>query len=130
MEALVDNGLAREIGVSNFPVALLHELLSDCRIPPAVNQVELHPYLQQEKLLRYCNKRGIHVQAYSPLGTTGYKEKHEPNVLADPILNDIATVSFKRLQKVPLKTYCLCSIYTISRVCVKRVNMLLIYSNI
>ena len=67
MEELIDKGLVRNIGVSNFPVALLHELLADCRIPPAVNQVELHPYLQQPRLVDYCKARNIKVQAYSPL---------------------------------------------------------------
>lgn len=91
MEQLVQKGLVREIGVSNFPVSLLHELLSEAKIKPAVNQVELHPYLQQSKLVRYCQSRGIGVQAYSPLGTPGYKEGNEPNVLEDPILQRIAS---------------------------------------
>ena len=91
MEDLVDMGLVRHIGVSNFPVMLLHELLSrDPRIPPAVNQCEAHPYLQQENLLHYCQKRGIHFQAYSPLGTPGYKETHEPALLQDPVLVELA----------------------------------------
>jgi alcohol dehydrogenase (NADP+) len=90
MENLVDEGLVREIGVSNFPVSLLHELMTRCRIPPTVNQVEAHPYLQQSKLLAYCKKRGIHFQAYSPLGSPGYKGKGEPTVLEDPVLQTIA----------------------------------------
>ena len=92
MEELVDEGYVRSIGVSNFPVSLLHELMTKSRIPPAVNQVELHPYLQQEKLLTYCRRRGVHVQAYSPLGTPGYKGPSEPSILNDdPILNEIAS---------------------------------------
>lgn len=90
MEDLVEEGLVRSIGVSNFPVSLLHELMTQSKIPPAVNQVELHPYLQQPKLLDYCNKRGVHLQAYSPLGTPGYKEDGEPDVLNDPVLVEIA----------------------------------------
>lgn len=91
MEDLVDKGFVREIGVSNFPVSLLHELLCTARIPPAVNQVELHPYLQQSNLLKYCQARGVSVQAYSPLGTPGYKELDEPNVLQDNVLRSIAS---------------------------------------
>jgi len=91
MEELVDKGLVRNIGVSNFPVALLHELLADCKIKPSVNQVEIHPYLQQRKLIDYCKARGVHVQAYSALGTAGYKEPGEPSVLDDPVLSDIAS---------------------------------------
>lgn len=90
MEDLVDKGLVRHIGVSNFPVSLLHELMTSCRVKPAVNQVEIHPYLQQTKLLNYCAARGVHVQAYSPLGTPGYKENDEPSILDDPVLKDMA----------------------------------------
>ena len=68
MEELVSEGLVKYIGVSNFPVSLLHELMTKCRIPPVVNQIELHPYLQQKRLLKYCEARGVHVQAYSPIG--------------------------------------------------------------
>lgn len=90
MENVLDKGLVRHIGVSNFPISLLHELMTKCRIKPAVNQVEVHPYLQQQKLLEYCRKRMVHVQAYSPLGTPGYKEGHEPKVLNDTILKSMA----------------------------------------
>lgn len=90
MEALVDKGLVKHIGVANFPAILLHDLLSYSRIPPAVNQVEIHPYNQQSKLLAYCKSRGVAIQAYSPLGTPGYKEKGEPDVLTDPVLKEIA----------------------------------------
>jgi len=91
MEEMVDKGLTRHIGVSNFPVALIHELLTGCRIKPAVNQVEVHPYMQQQKLIDYCSKRGIKVQAYSPLGTSGYKEANEPSVLSDEVLREMAS---------------------------------------
>ena len=90
MEALVEKGLVRYIGVSNFPVSLLHELMSKSKIQPVVNQVELHPYLQQPKLLDFCEKKGVALQAYSPLGTPGYKEQGEPSILDDPVLGDIA----------------------------------------
>ncbi|KAL3801142.1 hypothetical protein ACHAW5_011090 [Stephanodiscus triporus] len=90
MEGLVDDGLVRHIGVANFPVALLHDLLGYARIAPAVNQVELHPYNQQRRLVEYCHSRGVAVQAYSPLGTPGYRGADEPDVLSDPILAEIA----------------------------------------
>ena len=73
-----------------YNLMLLHDLLSRTTTPPSVIQIELHPYLQQTSLLRYCQRRKIHVQAYSPLGTPGYKELHEPNVLIDPTLQRIA----------------------------------------
>ena len=91
MEELVEEGLVKHIGVSNFPVSLLHELMAgNHKIKPVVNQVEMHPYLQQSRLLAYCKKRNVHVQAYSPLGTTGYKEADEPTLLDDPVLQRIA----------------------------------------
>ena len=72
MEAVVDAGLVRRIGVCNCGVALLRELLATARIPPAVLQVELHPLLAQEKLLRFCREEGIAVTAFSPLGAPSY----------------------------------------------------------
>ena len=90
MEKLVDDGLVKHIGVANFPAILLHDMLSYARIPPAVNQVEIHPYNQQTQLLEFCHSRNIVVQAYSPLGSPGYKESREPEVLSDPILKEIA----------------------------------------
>ena len=64
METLVDKGLVKHIGVANFPAILLHDLLSYSRIKPAVNQIEIHPYNQQSKLVSYCQARNITVQAY------------------------------------------------------------------
>lgn len=92
MQDLVKKGLVKHIGLSNVPVALLHELLGHKpEIPPAVNQVELHPYLSQVNLVQYCQHHGIHVQAYSPLGTPGYKEQDEPNLLQEAAVQTIAT---------------------------------------
>lgn len=54
MEALVEEGLVRNIGVCNFGTALLRDLVNSARIPPSVLQVEIHPYLTQKKLIRYC----------------------------------------------------------------------------
>lgn len=72
MEALVRDGLVRNIGVCNFNVALLRDLLAQAEIPPAVLQVELHPQLTQERLLRFCREQEIAVTAFSPLGAQSY----------------------------------------------------------
>lgn len=90
MQAVRELGLVRNIGVSNFPMMLLHELLSQARVPPVVNQCEAHPYLPNTKLRQYCRARGIEFQAYSPLGTPGYKDTPEPNLLEDPVIRRIA----------------------------------------
>jgi diketogulonate reductase-like aldo/keto reductase len=60
-------GKAKAIGVSNYTVRHLKQLMSTCRVKPAVNQVELHVFLQQPELLAFCEENGIVVQAYSPL---------------------------------------------------------------
>ncbi len=67
MEEISDSGKARTIGVSNYTIKHLERLLSNCRIRPVVNQVELHVFLQQPELLKYCAAEGIVVEAYSPL---------------------------------------------------------------
>lgn len=73
MEKLVKDGVARSIGVSNFTIPMLEKLLSECEIPPAVNQVELHPCLPQQDLLDYCKSKNIALTAFSPLGNPGYR---------------------------------------------------------
>lgn len=60
-------GKAKAIGVSNYTIRHLKQLLANCRIKPAVNQVELHVFLQQPELISFCEENGITVQAYSPL---------------------------------------------------------------
>lgn len=86
MERLVVKGKAKSIGVSNFNVRRLEELLVDCTTPPAVNQIEAHPYLQQRDLFEFCKSKNILVQAYSPLGnnTTG-----APRTVDDPEVHAI-----------------------------------------
>src|SRR5262249_493508 len=72
MEELVKSGLVRNIGVCNYNCALLRDLISYASLPPAVLQVELHPYLTQEKLIRYAQEKGIAVTGFSPLGALSY----------------------------------------------------------
>ena len=71
LEALVKKGKVRSIGVSNFSVLNLEKILPTATIVPAVNQLELHVYNPQHKLLEYCRSKGITPQAYSPLGSSG-----------------------------------------------------------
>jgi len=72
MEDVARAGLARRIGVCNYNCALLRDLLAYAVIPPAVLQVELHPFLAQEKLLRFCREQEIVVTGFSPLGASSY----------------------------------------------------------
>lgn len=82
MEELHEAGKAKSIGVSNYTIRHLKELLNECKIKPAVNQVELHVYLQQPELVEFCKKNDIVVEAYSPL-SHGYR-------IDDPVLTKIA----------------------------------------
>ena len=77
---LLREGKARAIGVSNYTVDDLKEILKDSDIVPAVDQVEFHPFLYQKHLLSFCGKNSIQLEAYSPL-TRGYRLNH-PTILA------------------------------------------------
>ncbi len=94
MEALLDAKLVRHVGVSNFSVENLRDLIQKTNIKPEMNQVELHPYLQQPRLLDFCKNNGIHLTAYSPLGSKDrpdrLKTEDEPILLEDEQINEIA----------------------------------------
>ena len=80
LQALQRKGKTRSIGVSNFTIAHLRELLAGSETVPAVNQVEFHPYLCQQDLLTFCRAKGIVIEAYSPL-THGDRLK-DPKLVA------------------------------------------------
>jgi diketogulonate reductase-like aldo/keto reductase len=81
MVNLLRSGKARAVGVSNYTIELLQEILQNSDVVvPAVNQVEFHPFLYQKHLLSFCEKNGIQLEAYSPL-TRGYK-LNDPTILA------------------------------------------------
>ena len=69
MEAAHAEGLTRHVGVSNFSAKKIKALLAHAKVKPEVNQIELHPFLQQRALVDYCTSQGIHVTGYSPLGS-------------------------------------------------------------
>jgi diketogulonate reductase-like aldo/keto reductase len=69
MERAQERGYARSIGVSNYGVSELDELLSVAEIPPVVNQVQFSPFKYRRKLLEACEERNVTLEAYSPLGT-------------------------------------------------------------
>jgi alcohol dehydrogenase (NADP+) len=94
MEKLVDQGLCRHIGVSNFSIPKLKGLLDTAKIKPEMNQIELHPYLQQWDMVEFCQQHDVHLTAYSPLGSADrpdfLKSENEPVVMADPTITQIA----------------------------------------
>lgn len=94
MEKMVQKGLCRFIGVCNFNITRLADLKSQAKIQPVMNQIELHPYLQQTKMLEYCKANGVLLTAYSPLGSgdrpEAMKKSNEPSLLTHPVVLDIA----------------------------------------
>ncbi|SNX81736.1 probable GCY1 - galactose-induced protein of aldo/keto reductase family [Melanopsichium pennsylvanicum] len=84
MEKLPATGKTKAIGVSNWSVPYLEKLLANAKIVPAANQVELHPFLPQHDLVKFCQGKGIMMQAYSPLGSSGGP------VLQDELVQSIA----------------------------------------
>ncbi|KAJ3727818.1 reductase AKOR2 [Lentinula raphanica] len=89
MEKIFEGKKAKAIGVSNFSIKNLEILLKSAKIVPAVNQVELHPYLAQNELKQYCKDKGIIIEAYTP---SGYSK-----VRSDPVIQNIA----KKLEATP-----------------------------
>ncbi|MCC5452907.1 aldo/keto reductase [Rheinheimera sp. UJ51] len=101
MENLVEQGLVKHIGVCNYNSALIHDLMTYAIIPPAVLQIESHPYNTQEKLIATCNAYGIKVTAFSPLGALSYLELDMAKQEDAVIHQDVVLAAAKRLQKTP-----------------------------
>ncbi|KAK3323195.1 NADP-dependent oxidoreductase domain-containing protein [Cercophora scortea] len=102
MERLVDAGLARSIGVSNWTIAGLQQLLQFARIKPVVNQIEIHPFFPNTELVDFCFKNGIMPTAYSPLGSQNQVPTTGETVRGDPTLNAVAKRSGHNLGQVLL----------------------------
>jgi diketogulonate reductase-like aldo/keto reductase len=81
MEALLSTGKTKAIGVSNYSKRYLEQLLPHATVVPAVNQIENHPALPQQEIVDLCKEKGIHIMAYSPLGSTG-----GPLFTAEPVV--------------------------------------------
>jgi len=81
MEKLLSTGKVKAIGVANYSKPYLEELLAEATVVPAVNQIENHPSLPQQEIVDFCKEKGIHITAYSPLGSTG-----GPLFKAEPVI--------------------------------------------
>jgi 2,5-diketo-D-gluconate reductase A len=95
LEEFYRDGRARSIGVSNFQVNHLNRLKDECEVTPAVNQIEVHPYLTQDPLRTYCGERQIAVEAWSPIA--------QGKVLSDPTIGAIAERHGKTPAQVVLR---------------------------
>lgn len=102
MEDCKKLGLAKGIGVSNFTPQMLEELLLVAKIPPALNQVEMSPIWQQKKLREFCEAKGIHITAYSPLGASGTKWG-DNRVVGCDVLEEIANAKGKTTAQIALR---------------------------
>lgn len=101
IEELVEKGLVKSIGVSNFTAMMIFDLLSYAKIRPANNQIEIHPLNSQTELVNYCQKEGITVTAYSPLG--GQPSLDSPHLFEEEIIKDIALKYKKSPAQIILK---------------------------
>ena len=107
MEQLVEAGIARQIGVCNYSASLLHDLMSYARIKPAMLQIESHPYLTQEAVLRTAQAYNIAVTAFSPLGSLSYVSLDmataNDSVLTEPVVMAAAKRSGASAAQVVLR---------------------------
>lgn len=105
MEGLVKSGKAKAIGIANFSRKEVERLLANATIKPAVHQMELHPWLQQEEFHKFHQEQGIHVTQYSPFGNQneiyGSREKHG-QLVNDKTLTEIGKKYGKTSNQVAL----------------------------
>jgi len=102
MEAIADAGKARAIGVSNFTIPRLEQLLSIARIPPTVNQIEIHPFLPNNEVVEWCKAHKILPAAYSPLGSQNQVPSTGETVRENAALNAVAKRTGHNLAQVLL----------------------------
>ncbi|TMV45414.1 aldo/keto reductase [Paenibacillus mesophilus] len=95
LEALYKAGRVKAIGVSNFQIHHLEDLMNDAEIKPMINQVEFHPFLTQKELLRYTKQQGIQLEAWSPL--------MQGQLLDNPVLKEIAVKHGKSIAQIILR---------------------------
>jgi diketogulonate reductase-like aldo/keto reductase len=104
LETLLSDGKVRAIGVSNFMVDHLAQLLARAEVVPAVNQIEVHPYFAQREVQAFGAEYGILTQAWSPIGgITFYRDGEHTSTLQDPVIVDIARAHGKSPAQVMLR---------------------------
>ncbi|KAF5580148.1 reductase [Fusarium pseudoanthophilum] len=102
MEEIYASGKARAIGVSNWTIEGLKKLLSFAKVKPAVNQIEIHPFLPNEELVKFCQENDILPAAYSPLGSQNQVPTTGEKVRTNETLNAVAERSGNTLAQVLL----------------------------
>jgi diketogulonate reductase-like aldo/keto reductase len=102
MEEIYRSGKAKAIGVSNWTISGLKKLLSFAEIKPMINQVEVHPFLPNTELVKFCQEHDILIAAYSPLGSQNQVPSTGEKVRTNPKLNEVAERSGHDLAQVLL----------------------------
>lgn len=110
--SLRQEGKIRSIGVSNFTEEHLDRIIGETGVAPAVNQVEMHPYFQQQSLRAFHDRHGIVTQAWSPFGGGG---SGEANLLTDPIVGQIAAKHGRTPSQVILRWHGSCGVSVIPK---------------
>jgi diketogulonate reductase-like aldo/keto reductase len=105
MEELVAAGKTKSIGVSNFNIGQLQDVLDNCKIKPVCNQFEIHPILPNNEWVNFCLKNGVVPVAYAPLGANdrSWAQKGEPILLEQPGILEIAKKHNKTPAQIVLK---------------------------
>ncbi|XP_055909029.1 aldose reductase-related protein 2 [Eupeodes corollae] len=111
MEAVLEKGLTKSIGLSNFNKNQIQRILDNCKVPPANLQIEHHVYLQQKDLIEFCKSNGITVTAYAPLGSKGIAninkaagvDRELPDLMDIEEVKDIASAHDKTPAQVLLR---------------------------
>jgi len=104
MEGCHKAGLAKAIGVSNYNAQALNDLLMYAAVPPAVNQIERHPFFQQNEFVAFNNKWGVQITAYAPLGAPGlYGASREESLLSSALVNKIASAHGKTAAQILIR---------------------------
>lgn len=105
MELVLEKGLTKNIGVSNFNSEQIQRLLKNCKVKPVTNQIECHPYLNQNKLSTFCKEKEIVITAYSPLGSPDrpWAKPDDPKLLDEENLMRISKKYNKTLAQILIR---------------------------
>lgn len=103
MESAVEKGLVKSIGVSNFSIQEIDDLLAYARIKPAAQQIEIHPYFQQDEMIAYCKSKNITIEAYSPLGNLKNTGEEDVTPLNDPVVAELGKKYNKSAGQIVLR---------------------------